>query len=125
LSGTKEYIDYVSQQTGIASEDLVRVIRGGNLKDEQGTFFHPDLIIPFASWLSPEFSYRVTKIVQEKIVVDSTPDYTDSVKLRELLKKLRNYLPAVEQMSENIHTTVHQQVSAVRDSIKLIEEILE
>jgi hypothetical protein len=124
LDGTKEYINYVSSQTGIDVDSLVRIAKGGNLKDEQGTFLHPDLVIPFATWLSPEFSYRVTKIIQERIVSGAIPNYMDSVKLRELLKKLNNYLPTIEKMGQDIHSTVHQQISSVRDSIKLIEKVL-
>lgn len=124
LKEAKEYIDYVSIQTGIPTNKLYRTVQGGDLKDEQGTFLHPDLIIPFSTWLSPEFSYRVTKIVQERIVEESIAKTVDIVRLRELLKTLRNYLPRIEKMAEDIHATVHQQVAATRDSIKLIEEFL-
>lgn len=123
LKEAKEYINYVSDQTGIPADKLYRTVQGGNLKDEQGTFLHPDLVIPFASWLSPEFSYRVTKIVQQRIFEESVSSI-NPVRLRELLKALKNYLPRVEKMGEDIHTAVHQQISAVRDSIKLIEEFL-
>lgn len=123
LSDAKEYIDYVANQTGIPASALYRKVQGGDLKDEQGTFLHPDLIIPFAAWLSPEFSYRVTKIVQQRIFEESVSSI-NPVRLRELLKALKNYLPRVEKMSEDIHTTVHEQVSAVRDSIQLIEKFL-
>ena len=119
----EEYIDYVSTQVGIPSAQLIRVEVGGNLQDEQGTFMHPDLIIPFATWLSPEFSYRVTKIVQQRMVEEHF-SVSYPIRVRELLKTLKNYLPRIESMGEDIHTTIHHQVAATRDSIKIIEEFL-
>ena len=35
-----------------------------------GTYFHPDIIVHLASWISNEFAYKVSKIVNNYIVID-------------------------------------------------------
>jgi KilA-N domain len=60
----KRYIAYVAAVTNIVATELVITKQGGS-PDEQGTWIHPDLAIPFATWLSVEFEYTVSKWVQD------------------------------------------------------------
>lgn len=59
----KEYIAYLSTVTGITETLLVVIKQGGS--DEQGTWIHPDLGTAFATWLSVEYEYSVSKWIQE------------------------------------------------------------
>jgi hypothetical protein len=59
----KSYIAYVASITNISVELLV-VAKAGN-SDESGTWIHPDLGTAFATWLSFEYEYSVTKWIQE------------------------------------------------------------
>jgi hypothetical protein len=59
----KRYIAYVSSIRSIPREQLV-IAKSGNT-DESGTWVHPDLAIPFATWLSVEFEYQVQSWIQE------------------------------------------------------------
>lgn len=54
LKQTKEVIASLSAVRGIPRTELVRVIRGGC--GIQGTYFHEDVALEFARWLSPLFA---------------------------------------------------------------------
>lgn len=60
---TKDYIAYVKSVTENTVTPLVVVKKGGN-SSEQGTWIHPDLGNAFASWLSVEYEYLVSKWIQ-------------------------------------------------------------
>jgi len=51
----QEYLDAFRKIYGTEQKQLVVTKRGGE-PTEQGTWLHPDLGIPFARWLNPEFS---------------------------------------------------------------------
>lgn len=53
----KEYEKALSKYLKTDAQNLHTAQSGGNLtKNEQGTFLHPDLLIAFARWLSPDFA---------------------------------------------------------------------
>lgn len=123
---TQETIVYVSQQTRIPPQKLVFIVQGGNEVDAQGTFLHPDLAIPFASWLSVEFEYKVTKIIQKYLVEQSVPEYRNAAnRLRELINVLEVYFQDMEGYGEIIHTNVHRQVGKARSAVDLIKQFLD
>ena len=39
-------------------------MKGGHITAIRGTYVHRDLIVPIASWISPEFALKVSRIVQ-------------------------------------------------------------
>ena len=63
-------------------------INTGKRSDESkliaGTYFHPDIIVHLACWISDEFAYKVSKIVNNYIVIDFLNEYKDQ---EEKLKK--------------------------------------
>lgn len=65
-------IEVVSDHTGLEVSQLYVVVQGGTSL-QQGSWIHPDLAIPFASWLSPEFEYMVSKWVQEWLKTGNNP----------------------------------------------------
>lgn len=64
-----DYIERLSAYTSFPALDLVRVKKGGNAP---GTWIHPKLAIPFATWLSVEFEFLVAEIVEAWLVKNST-----------------------------------------------------
>jgi hypothetical protein len=58
------YIAYVASVRNILRTELV-VVKQGQNHDEQGTWIHPDLAVPFATWLSVEFEYQVSQWIQD------------------------------------------------------------
>lgn len=59
----KDYISHVASIRGFSRETLI-ISRAGN-HDESGTWIHPDLADPFASWLSVEYEFAVSQWLQE------------------------------------------------------------
>lgn len=72
---SKQYLDYLSLKTGQPVSLLIQVKRGGKA---QGTWVHPKLAIPFATWLSVEFEFQVSEWVEEWLTVESTKQAKDS-----------------------------------------------
>lgn len=63
LKQTKEVIASLSAVRGIPRTELVRVIRGGC--GIQGTYFHEDVALEFARWLSPLFAIWCNDRIKE------------------------------------------------------------
>lgn len=123
LKRTKETLEYLSTIKGVSEESLYEIIQGGNVPDEQGTFIHPDLVIPFATWLSVEFEYLVTQIVLKRISDQSRQQTEES--LRELINTLQTYFNEAESFGETIHTTSHRQMERIRSGLSLVQERLD
>lgn len=51
---SQEFIDSLSAVRNIPRTDLIQVSQGG--ANQQGTWFHEDVAIEFARWLSPSFA---------------------------------------------------------------------
>ena len=64
-SGNKEMIDFFKQNLLEFEEVLINVTNYGVLR---GTYVHPDLIPHIASWVSPAFAYKVSKIVNNFLI---------------------------------------------------------
>lgn len=83
----KSNIDYASSKTGIPVLELVQVKKGGN---KAGTWLHPKIATPFATWLSVEFEYQVTEWLEEWMTTGKNPIYDqldlDRVVYRDVLK---------------------------------------
>ena len=57
----QDYIDYIISITGIPRIEIIVSVVGNH--DDAGTWVHPDLAVPFATWLSVEFEYQVSQMV--------------------------------------------------------------
>lgn len=53
---SKEFINALAEVRKSTTADLVRVTKGGNDKNAQGTWMHEDVALEFARWLSPAFA---------------------------------------------------------------------
>uniref|UniRef100_A0A6C0C9D6 KilA-N domain-containing protein n=1 Tax=viral metagenome TaxID=1070528 RepID=A0A6C0C9D6_9ZZZZ len=60
-----ELISALATETEISVIDLIRKVAGGKNVDIRGIYVHPDLIPHIASWASPNFAVKVSKIVRE------------------------------------------------------------
>jgi hypothetical protein len=83
----KSYIERLSTKTGIPVLDLVQVKKGGNAS---GTWLHPKLATPFATWLSIEYEFQVSEWVEQWITTGQNPVWVqadlDRVIYRDALK---------------------------------------
>ena len=64
-NNAKALIKEVSSQCGIQHGDLMHIIAGGQITVIRGTYVHPDLVPHIASWASPKFAIKVSRIVNE------------------------------------------------------------
>lgn len=64
----EELLDEVSSVVGIPTTDLLTIVKGGNLPLTNGTYAHPDLVPHIASWVSPKFAVKVSRIVNGFLV---------------------------------------------------------
>ena len=60
-----EIINTVSSMGGIPPTELTITIKGGSDQNLCGTYVHPDLIPHIASWASPTFAVKVSRIVNK------------------------------------------------------------
>ncbi|MHC5779718.1 KilA-N domain-containing protein [Nostoc sp.] len=71
LDGTKLYWEALSLDIGITISGLVLSIKGGNNKQVQGTWVHPEIAIDLAQWVSVEFriwaNRTLKKVISEQI----------------------------------------------------------
>ena len=129
LKRTKETLAYVSSVTGIPVTELIQVFHGGVIRPEtreQGTFIHPDLATPFASWLSVEFEYKVTKIVQQAVSQASSSHLSNQLDdLWRLVNVMYIYLQGAQGLNRTIHTGIHNQSSQINPALKEIEALIQ
>lgn len=67
------FIELVSSETGIPVSQLFISNKGNTGRHDQGTWIHPDLATPFASWLSAEYEWMVSRWVQDWIKTGENP----------------------------------------------------
>ena len=92
LESTKELIDELKSENGDSRfGKLVDIKKGGNDKNLQGSWIHPDLAVQLAQWISPKFALRVSKWVRELAMTGSVVLYEEkqSAELMELQKNYR------------------------------------
>ena len=70
----KAYQELLSVKTGIPVLGLVEVKQGGKYP---GTWIHPKLSIPFATWLSVEFEMTVSEWVEQWMIHGQSPLQSD------------------------------------------------
>ena len=87
-SGNKELIDYFEKNLMESKPVLINVTNYGVLR---GTYVHPKLIPHIASWVSPEFAYKVSEIVNNFLIREKEDEIRklsgDKCKLQEMLEK--------------------------------------
>jgi hypothetical protein len=58
----------VSATCNIYNVELVQINKGGNKKNNQNTWIHPDLAIQLAQWLSPKFALLVSRWIRTLVI---------------------------------------------------------
>jgi len=73
LDTTKAYWEALSADIGIPISGLVLSIKGGNTKQIQGTWVHPEIAIDLAQWVSVEFRIWANRTLKQVIQSQSEP----------------------------------------------------
>lgn len=69
---TKDFLTQLAEVRNLTSADLQRVVKGGNEKQNQGTWLYKDVAIEFARWLSPKFAIWCNDRIEELITKGHT-----------------------------------------------------
>jgi hypothetical protein len=78
-----------SQVLGIPSTQILEVYQAGSNYELSGTYAHPHLVPHIASWISPEFAVKVSRIVNDHLVREYKEQIREKTdKIDELMKKL-------------------------------------
>ena len=92
---TKKFIEALKAEPQICGSALITSIKGGNDKNNQGTWIHPRIAINLAQWISAEFAVKVTDWVQ-KFIEGDVSLITDAVKQREKVQNVSASISLVE-----------------------------
>lgn len=97
---SKEFISVFADMKNFISADLVIVTKGGNNKNNQGTWMHEDVALEFARWLSPAFAIWCNDRIKELLTTGSTAinnEPNNTAALREASEKIKNLTAQLEE----------------------------
>ena len=126
---TKAFLNELSAVRRIILTDLVKIKQGGT---SQGTWFHEDVALEFARWLSPQFAIWCNDRIKElmRYGVTATPQTIDSIladpdnaiRLLTELKRERDALKAANKQIAVLEDQKNVYHSENRRLLKLKEE---
>ena len=127
LPSTKEYIRALSENRSLAYNQLVVSVKGGNDTSKRGNWFHEDVALEFARWLSPAFAIWCNDRIKELILnghvsmCDRSSDFTVCTEheLFELLQDLREAKKRVADLESEIRNYV-PGFSSVEQSLPIL-----
>jgi len=97
----KEYLNAFCKYHQLKYEDVVKTVKGNFGKSDptkrgitqQGTYFHPDLVVLFARWINPDFAVWCDDIIKQIL--------SGEVELK--FKGLREELEQLEEKQDILH----------------------
>jgi hypothetical protein len=75
---TKKYIEVLQKVNSVESTELKVTQRGRY----GGTYIHPDLVVHFARWISPEFAIACDKYIKSQLVKTAKQQFEEECKLK-------------------------------------------
>lgn len=124
---SKEFIRVLSETRNLASADLMKVTKGGDVSN-QGTWFHKDVAIEFARWLAPKFGIwcndRILELMQHGVTAINPEDLLNPdmmIKAMEALKAER-----AEKERLRIQTEIQaKELSQAAPKVEYYDDVLE
>lgn len=105
LPSTKEYIKALSKNRSLAYYQLVKSVKGGNDISARGNWFHEDLALEFARWLSPAFAIWCNDRIKELLLNGQT----NLVRKKEKNVIPGTFFPRIEIIGGNTVWTVSKE----------------
>lgn len=124
---TKEFLNELTKLRNISLADLVQVIKGGN---NPGTWFHEDVALEFARWLSPAFAIwcndRIKELLRYGITasqptIDTILDDPDNA-IR-LLQRLKEERAGKERFAEQARLQ-QEQIRIAAPKVQYFDQVL-
>lgn len=130
LPSTKEYIRALSENRSLAYNQLVVSVKGGNDTSKRGNWFHEDVALEFARWLSPQFAIWCNDRIKELMrygmtattqTIDSIlADPENAIKLLTALKDERRKVKDLEQRNK-AYEVQHRKL--LKENFKQMERL--
>ena len=112
---TNELINEVSIVCGIPQTTLFDIVQTGLPNEIRGTYVHADLIPHIASWASPKFAVKVSKIVNAHLV----REYKESIRAKD------QTIDRLERMVAEIKAQNDEQTQKLDEQSRQIRELLD
>lgn len=145
LDTTQAFLDELSTVTGIpasGNNGLIQIRRGGNNKNAQGTWGHPQVAINCGQWCSAEFAVLVSGWVVQWMTTGLNPitpapnTPTDLLaeinKLEKLIISIRSqartfhtgsHQPADDHLVKSLHSISHNQLNVINSAIQRLQTL--
>ena len=129
LAETQEYVEALARASeGNASEtrfensekyaigavetDIIVTVRGGK---SPGTWIHPDLVVAFARWLSPDFAVWCDRRIKELLQGNYSKAVSETEALRARLQEVRKELDFKTKQIKDANTQIVLQAGVIED----------
>lgn len=108
---SNEFIKELSKVRNVTLADLVQVRRGGA---NPGTWFHQDVALEFARWLSPAFAIWTNDRIKELLTQGVATISNDDDVIANAMLILQKRLDSSKQQVQVLESTVEQQHSEIK-----------
>jgi len=110
----RELIEAVSVTRNIVTADLVKVTKGGDSRQLQGTWLHEDIALDFAQWLSVDFKMWCMDRIKELITHGATAINPDNLLNPDFIIRLATELKHERAENEKLSTIFSLQEKELR-----------
>ena len=121
INNSKFLIEEISSDGGIPPSELLIQIKSGSKKltEIRGTYAHPDLIPHIASWASPQFAVRISKIVNKYLIKKALKEKEKLIKKKDdKIDKLNNKIDELLTNNKELLTNNKEMLSNNKDLLK-------
>ena len=99
-----EYLDEYCLYHQVERDDVIKIVKGNFSKSDQtnrsitqqGTYFHPDLVVLFARWINPAFGAWCDAIIKQILTGEI------ELKYKKVQKELQQDLDALEEKHDKL-----------------------
>lgn len=109
LPSTKEFLTALSTIRKSDSERFVLTINGGTTESGKGTWFHSDVALEFARWLSPQFAIWCNDRIKELLKTGVATISNDDEVIMHAMQVLQNRLKESQQRAAQLQEQNHLQ----------------
>jgi hypothetical protein len=99
LDKTKAFLRLLSAEAHICASALIKTNKGGNNKNQQFTWVHPQIAINIAQWISPAFDLKVSGWVYE-IMMTGKVDITNTTSFKKLQEENKGHKLRIQYLTK-------------------------
>jgi len=118
-AGNKDLIKYFEESHMSNFGPMKITVTGGQNTLLRGTYVHPDLIPHIASWVSPAFAYKVSKIVNNFLIREKEDEIRklsgDKCELQEIVKRLDKRVEEADKRREEAEKEAKKMLQDMKD----------